>query len=165
MKTNRTFEPALDRVLVRPTVKTVSKGGIALPPRLSREEAAKKRSKQLPTQFGEVVAVGPRPRLEDRSHCPMTVKVGDTVAWCCAVELVINFSEEELVVIDENALLGVVKEAVQTEFKTSLPAVYFPGKQKTHAVCPYCNHDQVIPDNSKGSAQLCDNCNMKFIVG
>lgn len=107
----RIFEPALDRVLVRPTVETHSKGGIALPPRMSREQAAKKRSQQLPTQFGEVVAVGPGPRLEDGSHCRMKVDVGDTVAWCCAIELAINYNDEELIVIDENALLGVVREA------------------------------------------------------
>ncbi|MCP4596219.1 hypothetical protein [Neptuniibacter sp.] len=108
MSTNRIFEPALDRVLVRPIVETESKGGVILP-KIDREKAKKSRS--LPTQFGEVLAVGPGPRLEDGSHCPMKVKVGDTIAWCCAVELAINYNDEELVVIDENALLGVVREA------------------------------------------------------
>lgn len=106
------FKPSLDRILVRPIVETHSKGGIALPPRLSREQAAKKRSQQLPTQFGEVVAVGPGPRLEDGTHCDMGIKVGDIIAWCSAVELPIMFNDEEFVVVEENALLGVVKEVV-----------------------------------------------------
>ena len=164
MKTNRTFEPALDRMLVRPIVKTETKGGVLLP-QISREQAKKSRS--LPTQFGEVVAVGPGPRLETGEHCPMNIKVGDTVAWCCAVELAINFSEEELVVIDENALLGVVREAVQDRLATTKPAVYFPVPRETRVLCPYCARDQIVPDNSKGSGQTCVNtdCDMKFIVG
>ena len=104
----RTFEPALDRILVRPIVETESKGGVLLP-QVSREKAKKSRS--LPTQFGEVLAVGPGPRLESGEHCPMNIKIGDTVAWCCAIELAIDFSDEELIVIDENALLGVVRDA------------------------------------------------------
>ena len=104
----RTFEPALDRILVRPIVETESKGGVLLP-KINREDA--KRKRHLPTQFGEVLAVGPGPRLETGKHCPLGVKVGDTIAWCCAVELAINFSDKDLIVIDENALLGVVKDA------------------------------------------------------
>lgn len=108
----RTFEPALDRILVRPIVETKSKGGVLLPPKLSREQAAKRKNvAQLPTQFGVVLAVGPGPRLETGKHCPMKVKVGDTVAWCNRYELIIDFDGEELPVIDENSLLGVVRDA------------------------------------------------------
>lgn len=108
---NKIFEPNLDRILVRPMVETHSKGGIALPPRLSREQAAKKRSQQLPTQFGKVLAVGPGPRLENGTHCDMRIKVGEIVSWCSAIELPITLNDEELVVIEENALLGVVRDA------------------------------------------------------
>lgn len=104
------FKPSLDRILVRPIVETQSKGGIMLP-KLSRERLAAKRNKQLPTQFGEVLATGPGPRLEDGTHCSMNVKVGDIISWCSAVELSIILNDEELIVIEENALLGVVKHA------------------------------------------------------
>lgn len=104
----RTFKPCLDRILVRPTVETESKGGVLLP-KFNREDAKKKR--HLPTQFGEVIAVGPGPRLETGEHCDMGIKVGDTIAWCCAIELAINFDGEDLIVVDENSLLGVVKDA------------------------------------------------------
>ena len=157
----RTFEPALDRILVRPTVETESKGGVLLP-QISREKAKKSRS--LPTQFGEVLAVGPGPRLESGEHCPLGVKVGDTVAWCCAIELAISFSDEELVVIDENSLLGKVMEAVQTELRTSEPAVYFPASGEIKTLCPYCAAENIVPSNSKGNVYTCG-CGMKFIAG
>ena len=106
----RIFEPSLDRILVRPIVETHSKGGIALPPRLSREQVAKKRNQQLPTQFGEVAAVGPGPRLENGTHCDMGIEIGDIISWCSAIELPITFNDEEFIVIEENALLGVVRK-------------------------------------------------------
>lgn len=106
----RTFEPSLDRILVRPVVETVSKGGIMLP-KISRDQVKRRPQQSLPTQFGEVLAVGPGPRLETGEYCDMGIKVGQTIAWCCAVELAVNFDGEDLVVVEENALLGVVKDA------------------------------------------------------
>jgi chaperonin GroES len=106
------FEPSLDRILVRPIVETQSKGGVLLP-KLDRTPA--RRNQQLPTQFGEVVAVGPGPRLDNGEHCDMGIKVGDTVSWCCAIELAIELGDEKYIVIEENALLGIVKDVEDTE--------------------------------------------------
>lgn len=78
-------------------MKVKSEGGILLP------NTTKKKS-----QFGTVVAVGPGGFNLDGSRKPMSVKEGDMVFF--TEDYYITEVEGNVVIVDEEGILGVVKE-------------------------------------------------------
>jgi len=104
---SRYLSPPLDRIVVEPIVETVTKGGI-LVPKEDRDNPKMKR--RMPTMLGKVLAVGPGPRRDDGAHCEMGVEVGDVVAYHCAVEVPVTLDGVEYIVIDESALIAIVKD-------------------------------------------------------
>ncbi len=100
------FTVLQDRVIVRPAeVEEVTEGGIIL--------TAQNETNKVPTR-GEVVAVGAGrrfpelvTRFED-CRMPMDVKVGDTVVWTKYSGGRININGEELLVMRETDIIGVV---------------------------------------------------------
>ena len=95
------FVPLSDRVLVRRTdEEETSEGGIVLP-----GSAAEK-----PSQ-GEVLAVGPGKSLEDGNVQAITVKKGDMVVFGqYSGSNTVKVDGEELVVLSESDILGVLKK-------------------------------------------------------
>tara|TARA_B100001013_G_scaffold137712_1_gene81049 strand:+ start:3537 stop:3830 length:294 start_codon:yes stop_codon:yes gene_type:complete len=95
------FVPLSDRVLVRRTdEEETSEGGIVLP-----GSAAEK-----PSQ-GEVLAVGPGKTLEDGNVQAITVKKGDMVVFGqYSGSNTVKVDGEELVVLNESDILGVLKK-------------------------------------------------------
>jgi len=57
---------------------------------------------------GEVIAVGPGKRLEDGQRCAPDVKVGDCVLFGKYAGMTVKVEGEELLVMREDDLLGVV---------------------------------------------------------
>ena len=95
------FVPLSDRVLVRRTdEEETSEGGIVLP-----GSAAEK-----PSQ-GEVLAVGPGKSLEDGNVQAISVKKGDMVVFGqYSGSNTVKVDGEELVVLSESDILGVLKK-------------------------------------------------------
>ena len=95
------FVPLSDRVLVRRTdEEETSEGGIVLP-----GSAAEK-----PSQ-GEVLAVGPGKTLEDGNVQAISVKKGDMVVFGqYSGSNTVKVDGEELVVLSESDILGVLKK-------------------------------------------------------
>ena len=95
------FVPLSDRVLVRRTdEEETSEGGIVLP-----GSAAEK-----PSQ-GEVLAVGPGKTLEDGNVQAIPVKKGDMVVFGqYSGSNTVKVDGEELVVLNESDILGVLKK-------------------------------------------------------
>jgi len=102
---SRYLKPPLDRIVVEPIEETESDGGILLPKKVRSD----KRTQRIPTQFGKVLAVGPGPRREDGVNCKMLPVVGDTIAYYCVTEMPVTLDGKEYVVVDEAAVLAVVK--------------------------------------------------------
>ena len=100
----RYLEPPLDRIVVEPIEETMTEGGIMLP-KMKRGEG----KRRMPTMLGTVLAVGPGPRTDTGKHCPMNVKVGDVVAYHCAIEIPVTLDGKEYIVIDESALISIVR--------------------------------------------------------
>lgn len=93
------IRPLQDRVVVRrKEEETKTAGGIVLP-----GSAAEK-----PSQ-GEVVAVGPGRILENGENRPVDVKVGDVVVFGKYASNTIKMGEEELLILNENEIFGVVE--------------------------------------------------------
>lgn len=93
------IRPLQDRVVVRRMEEeTTSKGGIVLP-----GSAAEK-----PAQ-GEVVAVGPGKRLENGDTQKVDVKVGDVVVFGKYSSNTVKVGDEELLILNENEIFGVVE--------------------------------------------------------
>jgi chaperonin GroES len=95
------FRPLQDRVLIRrieQEEKTV--GGIIIP------DTAKEKPME-----GEVMAVGPGTRGDDGKLHPLDVKVGDRVLFGKWSGTEIKIDSEELVVMKESDIMGVVEEA------------------------------------------------------
>jgi chaperonin GroES len=59
---------------------------------------------------GEVVAVGPGKRLENGELAPMGVKTGDKVLFTKYAPDEVEIEDEKYLVIDEEKILGVIKE-------------------------------------------------------
>jgi chaperonin GroES len=93
------IRPLQDRVVVRRTEEeTTSAGGIVLP-----GSAAEK-----PAQ-GEVIAVGPGKRQESGETQPVDVKVGDTVVFGKYASNTVKIGDEELLILSENEIYGVIE--------------------------------------------------------
>ena len=94
------IRPLQDRVVVkRSDEETTTAGGIVLP-----GSAAEK-----PAQ-GEVLAVGPGRRLEDGGSQPVDVKVGDTVVFGKYSSNTIKVGDEELLILSESEIYGVIED-------------------------------------------------------
>lgn len=93
------IRPLQDRVVVRRQEnETTSAGGIVLP-----GSAAEK-----PSQ-GEVVAVGPGRLLDNGDVRPVDLKVGDKVIFGKYASNTIKLGEEELLILNESEIFGVVE--------------------------------------------------------
>jgi len=92
------FRPLYDRVVIRrkPEERTTA-AGIVIP-----DSATEK------PMFGEVLAVGPGKVLDNGDVRPLTVKVGDTVLFGKYSGTEVKLHGEELVIMREDDLIGVV---------------------------------------------------------
>ena len=93
------FRPLHDRVLVRRVEEnTKTAGGIIIPDT----------AKEKPSQ-GEVVAVGPGARDEAGNLVALDVKVGDTVLFGKWSGTEITLDGEELLIMKESDIMGVLE--------------------------------------------------------
>ncbi len=92
------FRPLQDRVLVkRIEAEERTKGGIIIP------DTAKEKP-----QEGEVIAVGPGGRDESGKLIPIDVKVGDRILFGKWSGTEIKLDGEELLIMKESDVMGVV---------------------------------------------------------
>ena len=95
------FRPLQDRVVVRRIEEEEkSTGGIIIP------DTAKEKPME-----GEILAVGPGARGEDGKLHPLDVKVGDRVLFGKWSGTEIKIDGEDLVVMKESDIMGVVEQA------------------------------------------------------
>ena len=93
------FRPLHDRVVVRRLdQESRSRGGVIIP------DTAKEKP-----QEGEVVAVGPGARDDNGDLVPMSVKAGDRVLFAKWSGSEIRMDGEELLVMKESDLLGILQ--------------------------------------------------------
>ena len=93
------IHPLQDRVIVkRMEEETTSKGGIVLP-----DSATEKPIR------GEVIAVGPGKTLDSGEKRPLEVKAGDTVLFGKYSGTEVKLNDEELVVMREEDIMGVIE--------------------------------------------------------
>lgn len=92
------LRPLQDRVVIRRKEEEVTKGGIVIP-----DTAKEKPSK------GEVLAVGPGKAGDDGKTRPLGVKVGDTVLYGKYAGTEIKLEGEELIVMREDDIMGVIE--------------------------------------------------------
>jgi chaperonin GroES len=94
------FRPLQDRVLVRRIEEEEkTKGGIIIP------DTAKEKPME-----GEILAAGPGARGEDGKLHPLDVKVGDRVLFGKWSGTEIKIDGEDLVVMKESDIMGVVEK-------------------------------------------------------
>jgi chaperonin GroES len=94
------FRPLHDRVVIRRAEGDVkSKGGIIIPDN----------TKEKP-QEGEVIAVGPGGRDENGKLIPLDVKAGDTVLFGKWSGTEVKIDGEDLLIMKEADLMGVVEK-------------------------------------------------------
>jgi chaperonin GroES len=95
----KNIRPLGNRILVKRSQVTTSKGGILLP------DSAQEKPKQ-----GEVLAVGPGKSNEEGTLLPMHVKVGDRVLFSSYAGLEVKTDEpfEECLILSEEEVLGVL---------------------------------------------------------
>jgi chaperonin GroES len=99
MKTN--IQPLHDRVIIKRMEESDQvRGGIIIP------DSAKEKP-----QEGEVVAVGEGKYREDGSRQALTVEVGDRVLFGKYNGSEINLDGEELLIMREEEILGIIKRA------------------------------------------------------
>jgi chaperonin GroES len=95
------FRPLHDRVLVRRIdAEAKTAGGIIIP------DTAKERPQQ-----GEIIAAGPGARNEQGQLVPLDVKAGDRVLFGKWSGTEVKIDGEELLIMKESDLLGVVETA------------------------------------------------------
>jgi chaperonin GroES len=95
------IKPLHDRVVVRRLPEEeVSAGGILIP------NAAQEKPHQ-----GEVVSVGSGKLMEDGSVRPMAVSTGDRVLFGKYSGTEVKLGSEELIVMREDDIMGIVQEA------------------------------------------------------
>jgi len=95
-----TIKPLDDRVVIRPSEpEEKTESGIYLP------EGAKEKP-----QTATVVAVGPGKLNDDGSRSSLSVKKGDTVVYGKYAGTEVEVGDEELVVVRESELLGVLED-------------------------------------------------------
>lgn len=93
------IRPLQDRVVVRrKEEETKTAGGIVLP-----GSAAEK-----PAQ-GEVLAVGPGRIMENGEKRPVDLKVGDTVVFGKYASNTVKIDSEELLILNESEIYGVIE--------------------------------------------------------
>ena len=93
------IRPLQDRVVVkRMEEEKTSAGGIVLP-----DSATEKPIK------GKVIAVGPGKRLDNGEKHPLEVKVGETVLFGKYSGTEVKIDDEELVVMREEDIMGVIE--------------------------------------------------------
>jgi chaperonin GroES len=103
------FHPLQDRVLVRRVAEEeVTAGGIIIPDTV----------KEKPME-GEVVAVGPGVRGEDGKIHPLDVKAGDRVLFGKWSGTEIKLDGEELMIMKESDLLGIMTGSAGTKRKAA----------------------------------------------
>jgi chaperonin GroES len=94
------FRPLHDRVVIRRAEGDLkSKGGIIIPDN----------AKEKP-QEGEVIAVGPGGRDENGKLIPLDVKAGDTVLFGKWSGTEVKINGEDLLIMKEADLMGVVEK-------------------------------------------------------
>jgi chaperonin GroES len=93
------IKPLANRVLIKRSKATTTKGGIILP------DTAQEKPKE-----GEVVAVGPGLRDEEGNLQPLAVKIGDRVLFSsyAGTEIKENNTEDEYLIMSEDDILGVL---------------------------------------------------------
>ena len=92
------LEPLADRVVVKPIEQeTKTKSGLYIP------DTAKEKSHQ-----GEVIAVGPG-KMDDGEIIAMNVKVGDIVLYKEYGGDDFKLDDEEVVILKEEDILGIIK--------------------------------------------------------
>ncbi|WP_407184671.1 co-chaperone GroES [Bradyrhizobium centrosematis] len=95
------FRPLHDRVLVRRIdAEEKTAGGIIIP------DTAKEKPQQ-----GEIIAAGPGARNEQGQLVPLDVKIGDRVLFGKWSGTEVKIEGEELLIMKESDLLGVVEQA------------------------------------------------------
>lgn len=95
------IEPLYDKVVIKPLQEEeVTESGIVLPDTVDKEK---------PMQ-GEVVAVGPGKRLDNGETQPPSVKQGDKVLFTKYAPDEIEIDKEEYLVIEEEKILGILKD-------------------------------------------------------
>ena len=93
------ISPLNDRIVVkRLENEEKTKGGIIIP------DTAKEKA-----QYGEVVAAGPGKANENGAICPLSVKQGDKVLFGKYSGTEINFDGQDLLIIREDEVLGILK--------------------------------------------------------
>ena len=99
-----TLRPLQDRVLIRRVVaETKTPGGIIIPDT----------AQEKPVE-GEVLAVGPGKRADDGKLHPLDIKTGDRVLFGKWSGSEIKLAGEDLIVMKETDILGVLDDAVAT---------------------------------------------------
>jgi chaperonin GroES len=102
---NMKFRPLHDRVVVRRiTADEKTKGGIIIPD-----------TAQEKPQEGEVIAVGPGGRDENGKLIPIDVKTGDHVLFGKWSGTEIKLHGEELLIMKESDILGVIDQKVASK--------------------------------------------------
>src|SRR5438128_506019 len=93
------LKPLSDRILVKSvTAEEKTAGGIVLP------DTAQEKPQQ-----GDVVAVGPGKIMDNGKVAPMDVKVGDKVYYGKYSGTEVKLNGEELVVLRQDDILGIVE--------------------------------------------------------
>ena len=97
--TDLNIKPLANRMLVKRTKATQSKGGILLP------ESAQEKPKE-----GEVIAVGPGKMDEEGNMQTMEVQVKDRVLFgpYAGTEVITDNHDEEYLILSEEEVLGIV---------------------------------------------------------
>ena len=104
------FRPLHDRVVVRRIdAEEKTKGGIIIPAT----------AKEKP-QEGEVIAVGPGGREESGKLTPIDLKVGDRILFGKWSGTEIKLDGEELLIMKESDVMGVVQSQAATNRRTAL---------------------------------------------
>jgi chaperonin GroES len=94
------LKPLSDRIIVKAiTAEERTPGGIVLP------DTAKEKP-----QEGEVIAVGPGKQLDNGKVSPMDVSIGDRVIYSKYGGTEVKLNGEELVVLRQDDVLGVVEK-------------------------------------------------------
>jgi chaperonin GroES len=92
------IQPINDHILVKPDDVSKTSSGIIIP------DTAKNRSLR-----GEVIAVGPGPRMKDGAHRPMEIKPGDRILWNEYAGAHADFASDGLLMIREENVLAWVE--------------------------------------------------------
>lgn len=93
------IRPLQDRVVVkRKEEETTSAGGIVLPGSATEKPAQ-----------GEVLAVGPGRLLDNGEVRPLDLKVGDTVVFGKYASNTVKVGDDELLILNESDIFGVVE--------------------------------------------------------